>query len=67
MYTTGYELKTDADFDNVIMFSLPIDVIYKDTGVTEFSGFMIRHSILACRFAPRDTGYVKETHIFKVR
>jgi hypothetical protein len=64
MYTTGYVLKTDADFDNMIMFMLPVEV-YRGEELL-FTGIMIRHSEFVTRFAPRDQGFVKMSHEFRI-
>lgn len=64
MYTIGYTLKTDADFDNALMFMLTIDVFRGEEKV--FTGIMVRHSDVVARFAPRDEGFVKISHSFRI-
>jgi hypothetical protein len=50
MYVTGYVLKTDADFDNMVLFMLPVEV-YRGEELL-FTGIMTRHSEFVTRFAP---------------
>lgn len=41
MYTSGYRLKSDLDFDNAIIFRLVISITEQDMHVT--SGFIKAH------------------------
>lgn len=65
MYSPGYVLRTQADFDNAIFFQLPIDVYRGDECIDQIR--ILKHTFIAVRFSPdAREGYIKVSHEFRV-
>lgn len=65
MYPTGYVITNDVDFDNAILFLIPVEV-YRDGKLID-CGFILRHSDFVVRFATPDRTYVKASHEFRIK